>query len=112
MTEILDLLDQVHVLLDEVVRVDRATLSDDDLVAVLRADERVGRLVDAARVVDAGETAHPRLPTAKIASPVRAARAGPLRRAMNAAGTATQASTRLNATRTHATAPTETPKSR
>ncbi len=57
MTESLDLLEQAQALLSRVARVDRSILSDDELVAFLKADEAVGRFVDAARVLDAGEVA-------------------------------------------------------
>ena len=55
MTESLDLLERAQALLSRVARVDRSMLSDDELVAFLKADEAVGRFVDAARVLDAGE---------------------------------------------------------
>lgn len=57
MTAILDLLAQAEALLSEVARVERSTLPDDELVAVLKADEAVGRFADTARVLDAGEVA-------------------------------------------------------
>jgi Domain of unknown function (DUF222)/HNH endonuclease len=57
MTQILDLLAQAEAALSEAARVDRSTLSDEELVAVLKADERVGRFSDACRVFDAGEVA-------------------------------------------------------
>jgi hypothetical protein len=57
MTAILDCLAQAEALLCEVARVERSTLSEDELIAVLRADEAVGRYVDASRVLDAGEVA-------------------------------------------------------
>jgi Domain of unknown function (DUF222) len=57
MTELLDLLTRAEDLLAEAARIDRAALGDDELVAVLRADERVGRFSDASRVLDAGEVA-------------------------------------------------------
>jgi hypothetical protein len=56
-TLILDLLAQAEAVLGEVARIDRSTLSDEELVAVLQADERVGRFSDACRVFDAGEVA-------------------------------------------------------
>jgi hypothetical protein len=57
MTESLDLLEQAEALLVTVARVDRSTLSDVDLVAHLKLEERVGRLIDASRVLSAGEVA-------------------------------------------------------
>jgi hypothetical protein len=57
MTAILDRLAQAEALLSEVARVDRSTLSDDELIAVLKADEAIGRYLDASRVLDAGEVA-------------------------------------------------------
>jgi hypothetical protein len=57
MTAILDRLAQAEALLSEVAHVDRSTLSDDELIAVLKADEAVGRFSDASRVLDAGEVA-------------------------------------------------------
>ena len=57
MTEILDLLTRAEVLLSEVARVDRSTLSDEELIAIVKADESVGRFVDTSRVLDAGEVA-------------------------------------------------------
>ena len=59
MTAILDYLAQAEALLGEVARVDLSTLSDDELVAVLKADEAVGRYCDVSRVLDAGEVADP-----------------------------------------------------
>jgi hypothetical protein len=57
MDPILTLLEQAHTLLREAVRVERSTLSDDELIAVLGMDEAIGRLCDASRVLDAGEVA-------------------------------------------------------
>jgi hypothetical protein len=57
MTTLLDLLAQAEAVLSEVARVDRATLGDEELIAVMKADERVGRFSDASRVLDAGEVA-------------------------------------------------------
>jgi hypothetical protein len=57
MTAILDHLAQAEALLSEVAQVDRSTLSDEELIAVLKADEAVGRYSDASRVLDAGELA-------------------------------------------------------
>jgi Domain of unknown function (DUF222)/HNH endonuclease len=57
MTELLDLLAQAEAVLSKAARIDRALLGDDELVAVLKADERVGRFSDASRVFDAGEVA-------------------------------------------------------
>src|SRR5258708_7110014 len=57
MTKILDLLEQAEAALSEAARIDRSTLSDQELVAVLKGDERVGRLSDSSRVLDAGEIA-------------------------------------------------------
>jgi hypothetical protein len=57
MTKILDLLEQAEAALSEAARIDRTTLSDDELVAALKCDERVGRLSDSSRVLDAGEVA-------------------------------------------------------
>ncbi|MDQ1546625.1 MAG: hypothetical protein QOH69_1529 [Actinomycetota bacterium] len=54
MTKILDLLAQAEAALNEAARIDRSALSDDELVAVLKADERVGRLSDSSRALDAG----------------------------------------------------------
>ena len=57
MTKLLDLLATAEAALREVARVDRSRLTDDELVAVLKADEAVGRFSDASRVLDAGEVA-------------------------------------------------------
>jgi hypothetical protein len=57
MTAILDLLAQAEAVLSDVARVDRATLGDHELVAVLRAEEKVGRFIDTSRVLSAGEIA-------------------------------------------------------
>ncbi len=57
MSTILDLLAQAEALLSDVARVDQGALSDVDLVAVIRAEERVGRFIDASRVLSAGEVA-------------------------------------------------------
>ncbi|HEX4399787.1 MAG TPA: DUF222 domain-containing protein [Galbitalea sp.] len=57
MTPILDTLQQAFDLLSAVARVDRATLSDVDLVAVLAAEENVRRLLDASQVLTAGDVA-------------------------------------------------------
>jgi hypothetical protein len=55
---------------------------------------------------------HARLATANTTSPATVSRAGPSAREARADGTATRASVRLKATRTHATAVTETSSSR
>ena len=57
MTEILDLLALAEAALSEAARVDRSTLTDDELIAVMKADEAVGRFSDTSRVFDAGEVA-------------------------------------------------------
>ena len=57
MTKLLDLLAGAEALLSEAAHIDRALLGDDELIAVMKADERVGRFVDASRVMDAGEVA-------------------------------------------------------
>jgi hypothetical protein len=58
MSALLDLLTQAEALLSEAARVDRGSLPDDELIAVLRADESVGRFIDTTRALDAGEVAH------------------------------------------------------
>jgi hypothetical protein len=57
MTPILDTLQQVSDLLRDVARVDRAALSDVDLVAVLATEEGARRFLDASQVLSAGEVA-------------------------------------------------------
>ena len=57
MTPILDTMQQVFDLLGTVARVDRATLSDVDLVALLAAEEGSRRLLDASQVLTAGDVA-------------------------------------------------------
>jgi hypothetical protein len=57
MTDSLDLLEQAEAALSKVARVDRSTLSDDELIAHLKLEERVGRFIDASRVLSAGEIA-------------------------------------------------------
>jgi Domain of unknown function (DUF222) len=57
MTQILTLLTQAESLLREAARVDRSTLTDAEMIEVLKADEAVGRFADVARVLDAGEVA-------------------------------------------------------
>jgi hypothetical protein len=57
MTAILDILRQVSDLLGDVARVDRAGLSDVELVAVLTAEEGAKRFLDASQVLTAGEVA-------------------------------------------------------
>jgi hypothetical protein len=57
MTESLDLLAQAEALLSRAALVDRSTLSDDELVCHLKLAESVGRLIDASRVLTAGEFA-------------------------------------------------------
>jgi len=57
MTAILDLLAQAEAVLSDVARVDRAALSDTDLVAIAKAEEQVGRFIDTSRVLSAGEIA-------------------------------------------------------
>jgi Domain of unknown function (DUF222) len=57
MNATLDLLTQAETLLSEVARVNRSNLSEDELIAVVKADEAVGRFADASRVLDAGEVA-------------------------------------------------------
>ncbi len=57
MTETLDAIRQVSALLSRVARVDRTALGDDELVQLLVAEETAGRLLDAARVLTAGEVA-------------------------------------------------------
>jgi hypothetical protein len=55
MIQTLDLLRQARALLGAVARADRALLPDDDLIALLGAEEEVGRLLDAARALTTGE---------------------------------------------------------
>jgi hypothetical protein len=57
MTSSAILLKQATAALGELARVDRANLSDAELIEVLRAEESVGRLLDASRVLSAGEVA-------------------------------------------------------
>lgn len=57
MSELLDLLAVAEAALSKAARIDRAALGDDELVAALKADERVGRFSDTGRVLDAGEVA-------------------------------------------------------
>jgi hypothetical protein len=57
MPEILDAITQVTDLLGDLARVDRSTLCDADLVAVLAAEAAAGRLLDASRAFTAGEVA-------------------------------------------------------
>jgi len=57
MTRILDSLRRASALLGEVARVDRSTLDDAELVAVLDAEAGLARLLDASAVFTAGEIA-------------------------------------------------------
>jgi hypothetical protein len=57
MTAILDLLAQAEAVLSDVARVDRALLSDVELVAVLAREEDVRRHLDASQVLTAGDVA-------------------------------------------------------
>ncbi|HEY1531223.1 MAG TPA: DUF222 domain-containing protein [Galbitalea sp.] len=57
MTEILELLARADAVLSEVARVDRSTLGDEELVAVLKAEARIDRVLDASNVLSAGEVA-------------------------------------------------------
>jgi hypothetical protein len=57
MPEILDAIEQVTGLLGDLARVERSTLTDADLVAVLRAEAAASRQLDASRVFTAGEVA-------------------------------------------------------
>jgi hypothetical protein len=57
MTGILDQIRQAADLLSSVARVDRALLSDAELVELLGAEELAGRFLDTARVLSAGEVA-------------------------------------------------------
>jgi hypothetical protein len=57
MTPISDAIEQARAALSTLAGVDRAALCDRDLVALLRADEELGRLGDVGRVLDAAEVA-------------------------------------------------------
>jgi Domain of unknown function (DUF222)/HNH endonuclease len=57
MTPIRDSLQQLTVLLADVARVDRATLTNSDLVAVLDAEAAAGRLLETSQVLTAAEVA-------------------------------------------------------
>jgi hypothetical protein len=57
MTELLDLYALAEATLGEIARVDRGMLTDEQLIEVLKGDERIGRFVDTSRVLDAGEVA-------------------------------------------------------
>ena len=57
MTQTVDLLKQATALLGSVARADRVLIPDDDLLSLMSAEEEVGRLLDAARALTAGEIA-------------------------------------------------------
>jgi hypothetical protein len=57
MIPVRDSLQQLMVLLADVARVDRATLTNADLVAVLDAEAAAGRLLDTSQVLAAAEVA-------------------------------------------------------
>ena len=57
MPEILVQIRQATDLLSDLARVDRSTISDVDLVAMLAAEEAAGRFLDTSRVLTAGEVA-------------------------------------------------------
>jgi hypothetical protein len=57
MTQVLDIVEQATSLLADAACVDRASLSDTDLVALLAAEEAAGRLLGASQVLTAGEVA-------------------------------------------------------
>jgi hypothetical protein len=57
MTEIRDAIQQAKAALSSIAHVNRASLSDDDLVFLLRAEEEIGRFSDTGRVLTAAEVA-------------------------------------------------------
>src|SRR6201999_2372563 len=57
MPEIFDQIRQATDLLSDLARVDRSTISDADLVAMLAAEEAAARFLDTSRVLTAGEVA-------------------------------------------------------
>ena len=57
MTPVLDAIRQATAVLRGVAQVDRTALSDDDLVALLGAEEAAGRFIDTSRALSAGEVA-------------------------------------------------------
>ena len=57
MTEIREAIQQAAAVLGVLARVDRSTLADSDLVSLLEAEEALGRLADACRVLTAAEVA-------------------------------------------------------
>jgi hypothetical protein len=57
MTQITQAIEQANAALSFLAGLDRSTLADTELVALMRSDEQLGRFCDTSRVLDAGEVA-------------------------------------------------------